>query len=181
MILRTSLGALCLAALTSAGCAIPQNSPLEHLSKIQPILEPRTNVLPPAQMLMHPGPGVDGPGPGVMLAGYHRPMLGPGGFGGGGCAGGGAGGGGFMMADNLTSQIGFVGPDGMRVRWDVGGQSLFDSEPLGVPGRFNFPQGAIFRLKLTDIPGYPGVELYPKLEGAPAVPPTRAFIAAHYN
>ncbi len=29
----------------------------------------RTNVLPPAQMLRHPGPGVDGPGPGVMLAG----------------------------------------------------------------------------------------------------------------
>jgi hypothetical protein len=178
MTLRTSFGALCLAALASAGCALPQNSPLEHLSKIQPIVEPRTNVLPPATMLMHPGPGVDGPGPGVMLAGYHRPIYGPGA---GGCAGGpGGAGGGFAMADMLTSQIGFVGPDGMRVRWDVAGRSLFDSEPLVVPGRFNFPQGAIYRLKLTDIPGYPGVELYPTLEVAPTVPRTEAFIAHNY-
>jgi Ca-activated chloride channel family protein len=29
----------------------------------------RTNALPPAQMLQHPGPGVDGPGPGLMMAG----------------------------------------------------------------------------------------------------------------
>jgi hypothetical protein len=181
MTLRISLGALCLAALANAGCALPQNSPLEHISKIQPVLEPRTNVLPPATMLMHPGPGVDGPGPGVMLAGYHRPIYGPGGYGAGGCAGGPGGpGGGFAMADMLTSQIGFVGPDGMRVRWDVGGRSLFDSEPLVAPGRFNFPQGAIYRLKLTDIPGYPGVELYPTLEVAPTVPRTEAFIAHNY-
>src|SRR5262245_18539675 len=114
MTLRTSLGALCIAALASAGCALPQNSPLEHLSKIQPILEPRTNNLPPAQMTMHPGPGVDGPGPGVMLAGYHRPIYGSGGYGGygAGACGGGDGAGGFMMGDMLTSQIGFVGPDG---------------------------------------------------------------------
>lgn len=32
----------------------------------------RSNVLPPAKMLGHPGPGVDGPGPGVMLSGFHR-------------------------------------------------------------------------------------------------------------
>ena len=28
---------------------------------------PCKNNLPPADMLMHPGPGVDGPGPGVMM------------------------------------------------------------------------------------------------------------------
>ena len=28
---------------------------------------PCKNNLPPAEMLMHPGPGVDGPGPGVMM------------------------------------------------------------------------------------------------------------------
>ena len=27
----------------------------------------RSSHLPPAQMMMHPGPGVDGPGPGVMV------------------------------------------------------------------------------------------------------------------
>ena len=72
-----------LAALVSAGCALPANSPLEHIASHQPFLEPRTNVLPPAQMLMHPGPGVDGPGPGVMLAGYHMLRLVPGGYMGG--------------------------------------------------------------------------------------------------
>ncbi|MEE9602818.1 MAG: hypothetical protein V3V75_05900, partial [Thermoguttaceae bacterium] len=28
---------------------------------------PFSNNLPPAEMIMHPGPGVDGPGPGVMM------------------------------------------------------------------------------------------------------------------
>src|SRR4029079_5667157 len=80
----------------------------------------------------------------------------------------------------ISSQIGFVGPDGMQVRWDVGSHGLFDSEPLVVPGRFNFPQGAIYRLKLTNIPGYPGVELYPTLEVAPTVPRTEAYIAHNF-
>jgi len=53
----------------------------------------------------------------------------------------------------------------------------FDSEPLICPGRYNFPQGAIYRLKVTNIPGRPGVELYPTLEVAPAVPRTEAFLA----
>jgi hypothetical protein len=137
-------------------------------------MEPRTNVLPPAQMLMHPGPGVDGPGPGVMLAGYHRGMGGPGGPGGyaPSCA--------YPMMQAPTSQIGFTAPEGMRIRWDVSANGMFDSEPLVVPGRYNFPQGAIYRLKLTDIPGYPGVELYPTLEVAPTVPRTEAYIAHNF-
>lgn len=175
MTLRTIFGAALLAVLFSAGCAIPANSPLEHLAKIQPVFEPRTNVLPPAQMLMHPGPGVDGPGPGVMLAGYHTMgpagMVGPGGL---------APCGPYPMLPAPTSQIGFTGPDGMRVRWDVASHGMFDSEPLIVPGRFNFPQGAIYRLKITDIPGYAGVELYPTLEVAPTVPRTEAFIAHNF-
>ena len=181
MILRTTWGALVVAALLSAGCALPQNSPLEHLAAHQPIFEPRTNVLPPAEMLMHPGPGVDGPGPGVMLAGYNGPG-GPGGYYPGGLGGPGGCGpcGGMPMMPTPTSQIGFVGPDGMQVHWDVGCHGMFDSEPLVTPGRFNFPQGAIYRLKLTNIPGYPGVELYPTLEVAPTVPRTEAFIAHNF-
>jgi hypothetical protein len=85
-----------------------------------------------------------------------------------------------MMAPQQTSQIGFTGPDGMRIRWDIGGHNMFDSEPLVAPGRFNFPQDAIYRLKLTDIPGYPGVELYPTLEVAPVMPRTEAFIAHNF-
>ncbi|HTQ39985.1 MAG TPA: hypothetical protein VMJ32_13235 [Pirellulales bacterium] len=181
MKIRTWFGVGLLAALLSAGCALPQNSPLDHIAKIQPVFEPRTNVLPPAQMIMHPGPGVDGPGPGVMLAGYHAP-IGPGvGMGAGGGPGGFAPCGAYpMMMAPPTSQIGFTGPDGMRIHWDVASHGMFDSEPLVVPGRFNFPQGAIYRLKLTDIPGYPGVELYPTLEVAPTVPRTEAFIAHNF-
>src|SRR5215475_11582525 len=182
MTLRISWCALIIAALGISGCTLPQNSSLDHLAKISPVLEPRTNVLPPAQQIMHPGPGVDGPGPGVMLAGFHRPAYGGGIGGGPGCGPGGYSPCGAypMMSETLTSQIGFTGPDGMRVRWDVGGHCLFDSEPLVVPGRFNFPQGAIYRLKLTDIPGYPGVELYPTLEVAPVVPRTEAYIAHNF-
>ena len=50
-------------------------------------------------------------------------------------------------------------------------------EPLIVPGRYNFPQGAIYRIKLTDIPGRAGVELYPTLEIGPPTPRTEAYLA----
>jgi hypothetical protein len=45
------------------------------------------------------------------------------------------------------------------------------------PGRYDFPQGAIYRLKITDIPGREGLELYPSLEVAPVTPRTAAFLA----
>jgi hypothetical protein len=80
-----------------------------------------------------------------------------------------------MMAP--TSQIGFIGPDGMQVRWDVSMPGGFDSSPLVAPGRYDFPQGAIYRLKLTDIPGREGIELYPSLEVAPVTPRTAAYLA----
>jgi hypothetical protein len=53
----------------------------------------------------------------------------------------------------------------------------FDSTPLVTPGRYDFPQGAIYRLKITDIPGREGIELYPSLEVAPVTPRTAAFLA----
>lgn len=76
-----------------------------------------------------------------------------------------------------SSQIAFVGPDGMMIAWDVGQPGYFDSEPLVAPGRSNFPQGAIYRLKLTNIPARPGVELYPTLELAPTMPRTDAYLS----
>jgi len=114
---------------------------------------PCQNNLPPAGMLMHPGPGVDGPGPGVM-------MYQPG-----------------MPAQPTTSQVAFVGPEGMAVAWDVTAPGMFDSQPLGCPGRYTFPQGAIYRLKVNNIPGRPGGELYPTLEVGPMMPRTEAFLA----
>jgi len=105
-------------------------------------------------MLMHPGPGVDGPGPGVLAPANPQPSF-----------------------SGPVSQMAFAGPEGLHIAWDVGGPGLFDSEPLIAPGRYNFTQGAIYRLKLQDIPGRPGVELYPTLEVAPTMPRTDAYLA----
>jgi len=117
--------------------------------------------LPPARMLAEPGPGVGGPGPGVMINGAPDALPdGPYGAG----------------APGATSQFAFVGPDGMAVYWDVSGVGGFDSEPLIAPGRQNFQQGALYRLKLTNVPGRPGVELYPTLEVGPATPRTDAYL-----
>lgn len=129
---------LCTALLALVGCKLPH-----------------TNNLPPSEMLMHPGPGVDGPGPGVMMLGPPPMAAMPG----------------------AASQLAFVGPEGMIVNWDVGMPGQFDSEPLICPGRYNFPQGAIYRLKLSSIPGRPGVELYPTIEIAPSAPRTEAYLA----
>jgi hypothetical protein len=76
-----------------------------------------------------------------------------------------------------AAQVVFAGPEGMLINWDVGAPGMFDSEPLIVPGRYNFPEGAIYRLKLANIPGRPGVELYPTLEVGPTMPRTAAFLA----
>jgi hypothetical protein len=75
-----------------------------------------------------------------------------------------------------TSQIWFASPDGAQVRWDVGMMGGFVSTPLVMPGRQNFPMGGIYRLKLTNIEGRPGVELYPTLEISPATPRTIAYL-----
>jgi hypothetical protein len=109
--------------------------------------------LPPAAMMMHPGPGVDGPGPGVLMPEPQTAAVAP------------------------ASQLAFVGPLGMQVAWDVGGAGQFDSQPLVVPGRYDFPQGAIYRLKISNIPARPGIELYPSIEIAPTMPRTEAYLA----
>ena len=159
-----------LLAATLVGCHIPANSPFTGLAQMSPIATPHTNVLPPSTMLQHPGPGVEGPGPGVIMpASYEAAMS---------AAGIGIDGEGQPMIPlPPTSQIGFLGPDGMQVRWDISTAGGFDSSPLVTPGRYDFPQGAIYRLKLTDIPNHEGEELYPTLEVGPVTPRTDAFIA----
>jgi hypothetical protein len=119
--------------------------------------------------------------PQIMQAGFHgHGLLGHGILGHDGCvrpgsveayAGDGAGTG---MA---TSQIAFLGDDGVQVSWDVSGYGMFDSEPLVIPGRQDFYQGAIYRLRLSNIPGRPGIELFPTLEIAPVTPRTDAYLA----
>src|SRR6185312_9193210 len=103
--------------------------------------------------------------PQIQQAGFHGllgggggcPCMRPGSFEASADGGGGAGG-------MYTSQIAFLGDDGVQVTWDVSGSGTFDSTPLVIPGRQDFYQGAIYRLKLSNIPGRPGIQLYPTLE-----------------
>jgi hypothetical protein len=78
------------------------------------------------------------------------------------------------------TEIRFAGPAGMKVAWYTcgpDGHPTFAGNQLEAPGRYNFIQGAIFRLKLSDIPGRPGVDLYPTLEIVPSNFKTEAFLA----
>lgn len=117
---------------------------------------PKAHNLPPANTLLEPGPGVGGPGPGVL-----PPSLPPA----------------MIPVSMPTVQLLFARPEGMTVRWDVSGHNQFDSSPLVVPGRQNFPQNGIYRLKITNIAGREGVELYPTVEIAPTTPRSEAFLA----
>lgn len=121
--------------------------------------------LPPAERLFAPGPGVDGPGPGVLtppppIGMAAMPAMG-----------------GMAAYTPSTVQILFNRPEAMQVRWDISGVGSFDSDPLVLPGRKNFPEGGIYRLKITNIGGREGVELYPTLEIGPTTPRTAAYLA----
>ncbi|ADG66247.1 hypothetical protein Plim_0397 [Planctopirus limnophila DSM 3776] len=126
---------------------------------------------PPAAMMMRPGPMVDGPGPGVMPAlptGMGGPMMG------GPMMGGPAGG---MIPPGIptTTQVRFVGPDGMHVGWQI--PDGYAENQLVAPARFNFQQAATYRLKLTNIPGRAGLNLYPTLQVYPSHPNTVGYLS----
>ena len=140
-----------IAAITSVGCYSGKGKPLQGGYN-----------LPPAPRIMEPGPGVGGPGPGVIAPVQALMPIG--------------GNMQYGMGRGSSAQLLFVQPQGMQVRWDVG-TGQFDSTPLVVPGRNNFAQGAIYRIKITNIPGRAGVELYPTIEVGPASPRSEAFLA----
>lgn len=149
--------ALAAATTTASACQMPgfrPGTPVGHN-------------LPPAQMLMEPGPGVGGPGPGVLAA---RRGPDP-------SSAGGAAYGPFGAVSYQSVQVLFDRPEMMQVAWDVTGIGRYDSSPLIVPGRQNFQQGGIYRLKVSNIDGRPGLELYPTLEVGTASPRTSAYLA----
>lgn len=109
---------------------------------------------PPAGQMLRPGPMVDGPGPGVL-----NPI-------------------GMASAQGMsghTTQVKFIDPEGMSIGWQIGGG--YADNQISAPGRYNFPQAASYRLKLSHIPGRDGVTLYPTLQVFPAHPQTAAFLA----
>jgi hypothetical protein len=77
---------------------------------------------------------------------------------------------------SATSQVAFLGPEGMVVQWDVPGDGKGESKKLTAPGRENFRRETTYRLKLTGIPGKPGLELYPSLKVRATVLRTEAFL-----
>lgn len=122
---------------------------------------------PPAAMMMRPGPMVDGPGPGVLA------MMASG--------GGGGGGGGMPCGPNgrtfspSSTQVRFLGPDGMNVGWQV--PNGYAEHQLVTPARYNFIQGSTYRLKFNGIPGREGLVLYPTLQVYPTHPNTDAYLS----
>ncbi len=87
--------------------------------------------------------------------------------------------GGFPMMGTARTSIRFLGQDGMRVAWYA---PLPDGHPgfrdqLETPGRYNFLQGGIYRLRLSNIPRRGSLFLYPTLEVAVQNPKTTTFLA----
>jgi hypothetical protein len=77
------------------------------------------------------------------------------------------------------TEIRFLSPAGMQVAWyapSPTSKNGFTSQTLGVPGRYHFVQGAIYRLKINGIPGNVN-DYYPTLEVVPTNAKTAAFLA----
>nr|UXE45568.1 hypothetical protein Hi04_10k_c4998_00011 [uncultured bacterium] len=80
---------------------------------------------------------------------------------------------------NVRSQVIFLDPKDMKISWQTaagpGGERVY-TPGLTVPDRYNFLQGYIYRLRISDIQGRPGVVLYPTVEVAPSTPATDAYL-----
>jgi hypothetical protein len=88
--------------------------------------------------------------------------------------------GGGMAGYGARSSVRFISPAGMQIAWfnpQMAGPGGFTQTMVEVPGRYNFVQGGVYRLKLSNLPGRPMVELYPTLEILPANPRTATFLA----
>jgi hypothetical protein len=85
-----------------------------------------------------------------------------------------------MRFQGQRTQVRFVRPSGMEIAWFTqgsDGKPMYSTNPVKAPGRYNFPQAAIYRLKLSNIDALPGVDVYPTMEVVPCNPKTEAFLA----
>lgn len=120
----------------------------------QQVVDRGEYVAPPAALMAAPGPMVDLPRPALMPTMAPAPPRS------------------FQTA---SSQVRFVNPAGMSIGWQVG--PTFAENQLTTPARYNFGQGATFRLKVSDIPGREGMIIYPTLQVYPAHPTTDAYLS----
>jgi hypothetical protein len=136
-------------------------------------MPPGGGMMPPGGGMMPPGGGMMPPGGGMMPPGGGYP---PGAVAAVGALTGAYAG---QFAAARTS-VRFIEPRGMKVSWMIpspDGRRLWNDKPLESPATYNFAQAAIYRLKLSDIPDYPGVDLYPTLEVVPANQRAMTFLA----
>lgn len=111
---------------------------------------------PPPDRMAQPGPMVGGPGPGVV------PLM------------GGPGWGAPVPRAPSTTQVRFLGPDGMHIGWLI--PTGYAENQLVAPARYNFFQGGTYRLKINNIPGHDALSLYPTLQVYPGHPNTEAYL-----
>lgn len=125
------------------------------------------------------GPGVGGYGPGAP--GYNAGILPVPGMGPpGAVAAVGALVPGMQRAPtNQRTSILFTGPAGMKVTWQLPTGGFNDeASALTAPKDYNFLQGQVYRLRLTQIlPNFPGRAFYPTLQVEAANPKTVKFLA----
>jgi hypothetical protein len=146
----------------SAGSGIMQTQGL-----VPGALPPPGGIAPPGVPVVPGGPG------GIMQAGGPPGAVAAIGA----LTGGGAAGGQFAAA---RTEIRFAGPSGMKITWYAptpDGKGGFSPTGIEAPGRYNFAQAAIYRLKLSNIPRHPAVDLYPTLEVVPVNNKTATFLA----
>ena len=120
----------------------------------QQLIDKGEYVAPPPGMLQRPGPMVDLPYPAIF------PPMGP------------AQARSFQAAD---TQVRFVGPIGMNIGWKIG--PGYANNQLTTPARYEFSQGAKYRLKLANITGREGLTLYPTLQVYPGHPTTDGYLS----
>lgn len=113
----------------------------------------------PPQGGILPVPGMGPPGA-VAAVGAMNPMM-------------------RMAPSNQRTSIRFTGPAGMKITWQLptGG---FNDEASGLtaPKEYNFLQGQVYRLRLSQIlPNFPGRTFYPTLEISPVTPKTLTYLA----
>jgi hypothetical protein len=151
-----------------AKAMLAQSMPLEMVQQMGGMGGPGNGLIPAQHMISPPGvppqpglpPGLRPPGAVAAVGALTGPQVSP--FG------------------AQRTEVRFVNPAGMKISWYTGGPDArggFGPQYLEAPARYNFLQASIYRLKLSDIPNRPGVELYPTLEVVPAKAKTCTFLA----